>query len=322
MNTCDIIIPNYNSLPALTLCLKALSRQEIPPTWQLKLMIVDDGSVPNHKPQLSDIQKHYFSPTWQPPLIIHTPHAGAASARNTALARSHADIVVFLGSDIILRPKALAAHLKLHQDRPRPTTLGLGFISWDPALHPSPLMEWMTHGGSQNNFDDLLGIVATQSLSKYYYGSFLSGRREFLKRHPFPEIYKTYGWEDLHLGRLLEASAATLYPLPTAIGHHHHFYTAANIMARSRQIGRSLVQYQAAFPTAPLITPSPHTARNVFIYRYTGLGLVMRLLFRACAPSRSLPRLFLLVTAAEQWVGVYQESSGKQLSNKNTKQRQ
>ena len=79
--------------------------------------------------------------------VITGSHTGAAGARNRALAHAHGDIVLFLGADISLRPQALAEHLRFHEAHPAVHAGALGFVLWDPRLRPTPLMEWMTHGG-------------------------------------------------------------------------------------------------------------------------------------------------------------------------------
>lgn len=308
MYLCDIIIPTHAHPSALPLALEALATQHIPDPWRIRLIVSYDGLTP------PPTALPTFPPPYLPLQTVTGPHAGAATARNRALAIPPPSpptrhIILFLGDDIILRPNALAAHLDFHRLHPKIQFGALGFLAWDPRLLPTPLMEWMVHGGPQNNFDDLLSGEAVDP-AHFFYGSFVSVKKALLQDMQFP-TYTHYGWEDLDLGRQLAAKDLRLFPLSAAQALHHHHYSPTDIIRRARLTGRSLVQYQARYPDQPLMTPTLHTWWRLAIYRYTGAGTLLRLTFRLLASRICLPRLFLLVTAAEQWLAFSQDNRGK-----------
>ena len=272
---CDIVIPAYNSPSALPLALAALKAQLVPPSWRVKIVMPAGGLNP-------------------------TP----ASARNQALGKSDGDIILFLGADIILRPGALAQHLEFHQINPNPKLGALGMVKWDPRLAGTPFMEWMVHGGPQNDFDSVIGQSHADP-AHFFYGSHLSLKRSEIGDLKF-ESFGVYGWEDLGLGRRLAQQGFTLTPLPDAVGLHHHFYPLSRIRQRQRAVGESILRYQKVHSTAAILPRRSRLrqlVRAIFISAGGQAALHALLLFTS--PRLSTPRLFQLYTANEFWRGVW-----------------
>lgn len=297
---CDIIIPAYNSRSVLPATLQALFAQDISSSYSISLIISDDGSTDD---TVSWLQTIPVPQPWRL-VVITGPHTGPGGARNRALAASGAEIVFFLGADIQLRPGALQAHLDFHVRYPDERAAALGLVKWDPRLPPSRLMEWMIHGGQQNNFDDLLG-VSTAAPEHFFYGSHLSLKRRLLPKPAFTP-HLTGSWEDLELGRRLAARGCRLHVLHHAIGLHHHFYPATAIARRQYQAGYSLQQYQALYPSLPLI---PNRSRlnhlRRWIFCVCGGQLVLYILVRASQDHYSLPWIWTVFTANQLWKGLW-----------------
>src|SRR5688572_24189811 len=151
--SCDVIIPTYNNAAVLPTTLAALFEQSTDPAWRIRLILSDDGSQDN---TVAVAQAWRERAPW-PLTILTNDHRGAAHARNRALDVSQSHIILFLGADIVLRPKALFAHTDFHDHFTAEHDAALGHVAWDPRLSPTPFMEWMVHGGPQNDFDVLLG---------------------------------------------------------------------------------------------------------------------------------------------------------------------
>lgn len=303
MATVDILIPVYTRVPVLKLTLRALWQQTIPAGWQPGVIICDDGA--RHVADM--VADNPPPPPWKATRVIRQPHQGIASARNTALAASHADIVLFLGADIILRPLALAAHLRFHQDHRESHAAALGFVMWDPRLAPTPFMQWMTHGGTQNNFDALLGESMADP-RHHFYGSHLSVKRIFLSGAAFRPGYEPYGWEDLDMGHQLYRRGLKLHVLHQAVGLHHHRYTAEGILRRQCTIGTTVSAFTAANAPPP---PRPLTLTRrlkILFYRLSGLRALLRLFISLYGEKHSLPRIYQWVIAGEFWYGVMKKS--------------
>ncbi len=301
MNSCDVVIPTYNNPDVLNLTVSDLEEQYVPPGWQVRVVIVDDGSsAPIKKPA---IKRNMTS------MILRQQHAGAATARNRGVKESVADIILFLGDDILLRPGALAGHLEFHSRNKKEKSAALGMVRWDPRLRPTPFMEWMTHGGPQNNFDSLLGEKVA-SPKHFFFGSHVSAKRSLLQKSPFPTEYKGYGWEDLDVGCDLEAKGVELAILHQAIGLHRHSYTPEKIYRRQYAAGQGIATFKnrhkgkTTFPSL-----SRRASRKLVFYRMPGVRRVAQRVMGAIGQKKSAPRLFEGITTAEFWMGA--KSSGK-----------
>ncbi len=303
MRRVDILMPVFNSEASLSHALQALASQEIPLAWQPRLVAIDDGSTDN---SITILSKWQASSLWLPSAIKqHEKNKGISAARNTGIDTSDADIVFFLGSDILLRPGSLKQHLTFHDEFLEDTYAALGMVRWDPRVYPSPFMEWMMHGGQQNDFDALLGTHIADP-SHALYGSCLSLKRKMVLKDRFPTAYTSYGWEDLDMGRQLTERGLRLHVLHTAIGLHHHRYTAGTILKRQRMIGVGIHQYQMRYPHVPLIPPLTEK-RRVKIKLYTILRPFLRAVVQRTSSFLSTPLLFQFVTVGEFWLGVTQK---------------
>jgi glycosyltransferase involved in cell wall biosynthesis len=304
MKTCDVIIPTYNNADVLPLTIKAFISQKIPPGWAVGIIISDDGSGDETalvaRNQESIIRKRGLTLT-----ILPGSHGGIARTRNRAIRASRADIVLLLGADILLRPGALSAHLVFHRQHEQATAAALGMIKWDPRLLPSPLMEWMLHGGQQNDFDSLLGTGRADPRS-HFYGSHLSLKRDLLAHERFSTAYQQYGWEDIDLGRRLAKRGLQLTVLHHAIALHRHHYSVDDIYARQYQIGQGIHIYQQRFPTARITPPTSRwRSAKVVLYWYSGLRAIIYWIMRVLGGRYSAPHLFAIVSAGEFWRGVF-----------------
>ncbi len=308
----DLIIPTYQNAKVLPLTLAALNTQEVPRDWQVRLIISDDGSTDN----TNLVLKHHNSKSRWPCEIIYGQHAGVAAARNRAIKNSSAEIIFLLGADIILRPGALLKHLLFHETHPDVKAAALGMITWDPRLQPTPLLDWMIHGGPQNNYDSLLGAL-TADPRHFFYGSHLSLKRTMFRKELFSEVFTRYGWEDLDLGRRLARLGLILHVLHSARAVHQHRYSVQMIGARQRASGYGLHLFQSLHPNEFLIPKVSGKHRFLYVLVvYTGLlpliGIALQVFNQI-----SLPRTFRLFTHLHTWLGII-EGSGKTQKSGNT----
>ncbi|MFH1354251.1 MAG: glycosyltransferase family 2 protein [bacterium] len=301
MPTCDVVIPTYNNADVLPYTLRALFSQYVPPNWTPRLITSDDGSSDD---TVAILKKYPTSASWLPTGIVAGPHTGVAGARNRGLSMANADIILLLGADIILLPGALAAHFNFHTERPNQLAGALGMIKWDPRLSPTPLMEWMAHGGPQNNFDALLGKTITDP-AHFFYGSHISLKNTLLGPNPFSENYHSYGWEDADLGRQLANRGFTLHILHNALSLHRHYYTVQNITQRQRYVGKNIVVYQKRYPGTRLIPPQTRLqkARHAAL-TFGPLNSALHILLSLTARTFSTPWLFSRITSTDFWYGV------------------
>lgn len=302
MKTCDIIIPTYNSAKVLPKTLSTLKKQYISNGWSPRLVICDDGSSDD---TIRIAKNAQLGTRWRPISVLAGTHEGIAQSRNRGLKNTTADVIMFLGSDIILRPRAMNEHLIFHDQHPENTSAALGVIKWDPRINPTPFMEWMMHGGQQNNFDALLGTTSADP-KHFFYGAFISIKGNMIQGKQFPEIYKGYGWEDIDLGRQLAKDGVTLTVLHKALALHHHTYTADDIFRRQYYTGRGVLMYKERYPEGTKEVHL-HAKRRLKLHiaRISGVRVIMRWIVRNVAHKYCFPRLFLAITAMEYWYGTW-----------------
>ena len=291
MNKCDIIIPTYNGCEKLRVALSALLNQDIPRQWSARVILVDDGSTED---VASLIRGHDWIGSWESPLIIRTSRGGRAHARNIGITNATADIILFLADDMILRQGALKEHMAFHTIRPEVEAAALGCIVWDPRIAPTPLMEWMTHGGQQNDYDALLG--RTTCLGRdFFYGSFVSVKRSFLGGERFSEEFSQYGWEDLEFGKRLDSLGLILHILHNSLALHRHFYVAKDILHRQRIVGSAKYRVN---------TNSIRRLRHA-LYGALGIRGLARYFMEKWGDILNIPRIFAIINAGEFWHGVH-----------------
>ena len=300
--TCDVIIPTFNNPQTLPLTLGALFSQQLPTGWRVKVIISDDGSTDN---TATIAHKLCQKNTWDYH-IIEGAHTGAAGARNRALSYSKSDIIFFLGADIILKQKTLHTHLRFHSQHPNSSEAALGIVLWDPRIIPTPLMEWMIHGGSQNNYDEVLGSTLVDP-KHFFYGSHISLKRQVLEKNRFQEEFQHYGWEDIDLGRrLAQQNGLKLHVLHQAVGHHHHSYSAQQIFSRQRAMGRGFRTFQKHHPqvATPRASHILHKLKYSIIQK-TGLLFMVNLIIIALETKRSTPYLYKIAINSHYWCGFH-----------------
>lgn len=291
MNTCDIIIPTYNGAEKLEQhVIPALREQAIPAGWKVKINVCDDGSEKIYT------DKYAWNDPWQSPSIRPLAHGGRSKTRNAGIESSSADILIFLADDIILRKGALAEHLIFHKNNPAPHHGALGNIAWDPRITPTAFMEWMMHGGQQNDYDSILGAHMCDP-AHFFYGSFLSIKRSFLEATRFSEEFIEYGWEDLELGCRLANKGLSLTYLQNSLALHRHTYSANAILERQYLVGLGVKN----------VNMSPRRIVIHRLYQVSGLRAVITAYIRAYGDAINLPWLFEIATAGEFWRGVYNQ---------------
>lgn len=116
--TVSVIIPNYNYAKALRPCLESVRAQTYD---QLEVLLVDDHSTDDSATVAEDLG---FS-------VIHTPrNLGAPAARNLGAQHATGDILVFVDSDVELKPDAVANAVELLESDPR---IGAVCGNYDPV---------------------------------------------------------------------------------------------------------------------------------------------------------------------------------------------
>ena len=131
----SVIIPTYNRVEELRLCLEGFAQQTAPLDC-FEIVVVDDGSD-------ADIQS-VVAPFKRTLRIefIRTANAGPGAARNTAMERASSPLLLLYDDDLRPFPDLVARCLDFHSKHPQDEHASLLYFRPDIALADCPALHW------------------------------------------------------------------------------------------------------------------------------------------------------------------------------------
>ncbi|MGV9557735.1 glycosyltransferase family 2 protein [Streptomyces sp. NPDC003522] len=228
--TASVVVPTRDKADSLRLVLACLARQVCPEPYEV--VVVDDGCTDGTADVLAAAAR-------LPLRTVPGPRAGRAAARNAGADAARGGLLVFLDDDILLPPRALAAHLREHAGgasdcvhgpvRELPSARRL--LATDPGeLLPDP--HAVAIGGRfgrtvANALETLVAGMAGGELEPVApwltcIGANTSMAHRLWRRSGgYDETFgTTWGCEDLELGLRLWSSGAGMRLAPDAPGVH------------------------------------------------------------------------------------------------------
>ncbi|MFA6521721.1 MAG: glycosyltransferase, partial [Candidatus Gracilibacteria bacterium] len=211
-----------------------------------------DGSTDDTQKVLADLQKEALPLSLR---FFHQENKGQGAARNFGIDLAHGDIIVFIGDDIVVTPKFLQHHEKLHKAHFEENSAVLGFITWHPKLKITKLMQFMEKGaavfgrfgGHQFAFDLLKNKEKADA--RFFYTSNISIKKSLLNKFKFDTEFSGYGWEDIELGTRIEKTVGlNLYYAPEAIAHHDHEMSDKDFKFRMINVGEAVHLIDKKYP--------------------------------------------------------------------------
>jgi len=241
------IIPTFNRVDALLLCLDRLERQTLS---AFEVIVIDDGST-DATPHEMDSFRARTSLNLR---FLRQPNSGPARARNRAVALTHAPLCIMIGDDILCSPGFTESHIAFHREHPQLEVAGLGLTRWCESLQTvTPFMRWMDESGSQFAYHDLLRGVTPEW--RHFYTSNLSVKTQLLRDHPFNERFSHARWmmEDMELGyRLQTRQNLKIVFLPDALAEHLHPTDFQKACKRAYAAGLSARLFDELWPARPV----------------------------------------------------------------------
>jgi glycosyltransferase involved in cell wall biosynthesis len=229
----SIIIPAYNAVNTLPICLKSIIRQNYP-SRDLEVLIINDGST-DGTPEI--IQQLTLPGNIQ--LYTHQKNRGLAAARNTGIRHARGDVLIFLDADMEIPPDFIQEHLTFHQRKQV-----IGVLS---AIAPAPdcvydKYQRYLHEGRRG----ALKYPASEPLPHHV---FLFGCTSIKKSALgsvglFDENITHYGGEDTEYAyRLWQAFPRGLFYAPTIRIVHHHYHSIGQALRNFESFGKNVVPY-------------------------------------------------------------------------------
>lgn len=192
MQMIDIIIPTYNNLEELKLCLKGLEQQTFK---QFRVFICIDGSTDGTEQFL---EKATYSFTFEMLFHKNKSNRGRSATRNLALPHLHPDhFLLLIDSDIIPDRNLLEAHFSLLQEK---DCISVGDILYTNKKENIWAAYTATRGRHKSpHLEELPAKYFTS-------GNVAMKSAHFIDVQGFDEDFsKTYGGEDTEIGIRLHA---------------------------------------------------------------------------------------------------------------------
>lgn len=198
----SVIIPYYERIHHLQAVLKALSNQTMS-ACDYEVIVIDDGS--------SSSVESLIDPAIT---LIRTPHRGAAAARNSGIAVSKGEVIIFLDSDIVVDLQFVENHYRFHKNHPKTVALGA-------RIHTDP-------SGKAQGVDTRTKLLTRygKKLSDLMHPWFMtytcnvSLPREWAVKELFDENYVAWGLEDSEWAYRLYLQGAGFAFIESVTGIH------------------------------------------------------------------------------------------------------
>lgn len=265
----SVIIPTHRRARILSRCLRHLEAQTR--RDDIEVIVVSDG----HDEETAAL---FLRPPWHIAVtFIEIPKSQQGACRNEGVRHAKAERVLFIGDDMFLAPNACERHLAILPSHPSglPSSLVLGFVTWDPESGITPVMRWLERSGWQFGYPMLRryrhSFIPPHLQHRFTYTSQISLETAIARAHPFREDLSLYGWEDMEWGMRLRDANIPLFYTPTATALHHHHIEEEDSLRRMETLGRSAVTLQAKVPAFDRV---PHGFK-LLAYRMLALSPTM-----------------------------------------------
>jgi GT2 family glycosyltransferase len=222
----SVVVATRNRAPKLRRCLAALEAQRA--EADAELLVVDDGSTDETPAVLASLPEVE---------AVRRDHGGRGAARNPAVERARAPLVLFLDDDVVATPGLLRRHLDHHRRHPDRREALVGLVTWAPELPVSAHMHWLENGGPLFAFN---AIADPDNVGwRHFCTANSSVKRAFLpSERPFDESLERC--EDVELGFRLAQAGMRLRFDREARGDHLRVDTPETTRARMRSVGRAM----------------------------------------------------------------------------------
>jgi GT2 family glycosyltransferase len=206
---------------------------------QLEVVLAADARVDDTDPLRELVEGR----PW-PAILAHGERPGASSARNAGWTATGADLVLFLGDDILPRPGLLAAHLAWHERECEDEVGVLGHVDWARELGRTAFMAWLDHGIQF----DYPSIVGTEAGWGRFNTANASVKRALLERVNGFDEGLPFLYEDMDLARRMHGHGFRLLYHRGAVAEHLHEPTIAGWQRRMEMIGMAERAFVARHP--------------------------------------------------------------------------
>lgn len=214
----SIIIPVYRTASTLHRCVKSILKQDFH-NWEI--ILVDDGSD-DDAPKMCD----YYAQMDKRIITVHQTNRGLGAARNTGIAHSTGNYLLFIDSDDYITPEALSTAHHALEKHPEVRFAEFGMYKHEANNHTTELsFPQHVYHGKWDYWFNAKGYEHCYACNKLF-------RRDVFKHTIFEENKK---FEDVHTMLNILKEEDTYLTIPHLL--YHYCYNNAGITANA---GREL----------------------------------------------------------------------------------
>jgi lipopolysaccharide/colanic/teichoic acid biosynthesis glycosyltransferase/glycosyltransferase involved in cell wall biosynthesis len=218
MKTVSVVVPAFNAAATLDECLTALLNQSAPRS-SYEIIVVDDGSLD----ATADVALSYGE---QGIRLVRQPNQGAAGARNTGVAESTGDLLLFTDSDCAPQPDWIEHMVAAFDD---PEVVG---AKGTYLTHQRQLVARFVQVEYEDRYDRMRNQERINFVDTYSAGY---RRNVFLQNEGFDVSARFV--EDQEFSFRLAAKGYKLVFVPTAQVFHRHDQDILDYVERKFNIG-------------------------------------------------------------------------------------
>jgi glycosyltransferase involved in cell wall biosynthesis len=261
-----VILPTFRRPDVLGDTIARLAGQTVG-SGNIELIVIDDANDAGVREETGKRAGRFGSFVY-----IGQNGEGQSRARNRAAAQAKADLLFFMGDDILLAPDVLQKHVEFHSRQPQRNVAVMGKIDIDPRQKNDLFVKWLYDSGTQFSFWRISGegyIHPDQAETAH-----LSIPREHAVKFPFDErlrYFENYVW-----AHELFQTGFLFYYLPGARSHHYHPVNLKKYGERMFAIGRTIALLERE--GHPYFTEMGQGMRRVnrfTLLRYKTAGLLL-----------------------------------------------
>jgi glycosyltransferase involved in cell wall biosynthesis len=232
----SVIVPTYNRPIALQRCVASLARQAV--SLPFEVVVVDDGGV-----LATDGQAFESLPNL---VMIRQPHAGAAAARMTGVARARGAVLAFVDDDCTVPEDYIQSIEHVFHDHPDTQVAQVRILNPEPGNPYGRLWDFNLQRLRQVN---LHRIPDGRALSGTLGGVMVARRDVFLRVAYDPRL--NVGLEDADLRYQLYVAGIDVHYAPQIRVYHHVPDTLAGYLAQFIRYGRGAAQLRRKWGATP-----------------------------------------------------------------------
>lgn len=218
----SIVTPAYNSLRNLKYTLASLEKQDIE-TGMFEVIVVDDGSNDG----TAEYLKNYAGKIDLHP-VINPKNMGRAKSRNIGIQHSKNELIIFLDSDIEVKPDFVRLHLEQNNIS---EAACVGKVIFHPEFKKTRFMKYLDSRGAAKIFQG-------NEIPGQYFRTTNSSvpKKILLKIGCFDENFTHYGGEDTEIGMRISREIKIIN-LCRAIGYNRHIRNLEDTMSIIKEYG-------------------------------------------------------------------------------------